>query len=95
MSQVKYIDYDCTDVDNVIFDKRIEALTTSFYRIDKRSLMVNYQGSAKDLYQNLEELIKEKYIIILDVTYPDYYGYHKSALWNWISAQFEIEKDKS
>lgn len=94
MTYVKYIDYDCTDVDNVIFDKRIEALTVSYYRIDKRSLMVNYHGTAKDLYDNLEELIKEKYILIMDVTHPDYYGYHKSALWDWINEQFGVEKTK-
>ena len=90
MSPIKYIDYDCTDVDNVIFDKKIEALSTSYYRIDKRSLMVNYQGSAKDLYNNLEELVKGMHILIIDIAYPDFYGFHNSALWDWLNEQFEI-----
>lgn len=91
MSPIKYIDYDCSEVDNVIFDKRIETLTTSFFRIDKRSLFVNYQGSSQQLYNNLEDLVKEKYILIMDVYNPDYYGFHKSALWQWMKTQFGIQ----
>lgn len=94
MSHIKYIDYDCSEVDNVLFDRRVESLSSSFYRIDKRSLMVNYIGTAKDLYNNLEDLVKEKYILIIDVSYPQFYGYHKSALWEWINTQFNIENNK-
>ena len=94
MSNIKYIDYDCSEVDNVLFDRRIETLTSSFYRIDKRSLMVNYIGTAKDLYNNLEDLVKEKYVLIIDVSNTQFYGYHKSALWKWINTQFEMDKNK-
>ena len=91
MSDIKYIDYDCTNVDNVIFDKKISAITTASYRINKRSLFVNYSGTAKDLYTNLESLIKDKHILILDISYPDFYGIHNSELWDWLNIQFGIE----
>lgn len=91
MSPIKYIEYDCSDVDNVMFDKRIKSITAAYYRIDKRSLLVNYSGGAKDLYENLEEFVKEKYILIFDINHPDFYGYHKSALWDWLNAQFGID----
>lgn len=93
MSNIKYIDYDCSDVDNVMFDKKIDSLTRSFYRIDKRSLIVNYPGSSKDLYDNLEEIVKEKNMLIIDINDPDYYGYHQSALWDWLKDQFSSLAD--
>ncbi len=94
MSSIKYIDYDCSDVDNIIFDKKLESLSKDYYRIDKRSLMVNYQGTSKDLYDNLEPLIKEKSILIIEVTFPNYFGYHNSALWDWLNVQFSNESEK-
>lgn len=94
MKSIKYIDYDCSDVDNIIFDKKLETLATDYYRIDKRSLMVNYQGTCKDLYDNLEPLIKEKHILIIEVTYPNYYGYHNSSLWSWLNVQFNEVSEK-
>jgi len=94
MSNIKYIDYDCVDVDNVIFDKKISAITTAYYRIDKRSLFVNYSGTAKDLYTNLESLMKDKHILIFDISYPDFYGFHNSALWDWLNTEFGIDKNK-
>lgn len=85
MSNIKYIDYDCSDVDNVIFDNKISTITSASYRIDKRSLIVNYPGSVKDLYTNPEPLVKDKHILIFDIT--NYYGFHNSELWDWINAQ--------
>ena len=90
MSNIKYIDYDCTDIDNVKFDKIINAITTASYRVDKRSLFFNYSGTHKDLHTNLESIMKDKHILIFDISYPNYYGFHNMALWNWLNAQFGI-----
>lgn len=93
MSNIKYIDYDCSDVDNIAFDKKLDVISNDYYRIDNRSLLVNYQGSAKDLYDNLEPLVKGKNALIFEINYPDYFGYHNSSLWDWLNDHFGVKSE--
>ena len=91
MSCVKYINYDSTDVDSVLFDKRIADICTSSYRIDANQIIVSYSGGVKDLYDNLSSLLEGKNILIIEFTQTGYYGYHNSSLWRWLKDQFDKE----
>lgn len=90
MSELKYINYDSQNVDGVAFDRKIESICRSSYRIDANQLFVAYSGSTKDLYENLNSIIEGKHILIIDVEQYGYYGYHDSNLWSWLREQYSV-----
>lgn len=90
MSDIKFIFYDSVEIDNVVFDNKIDSLCQASYRIDANHLLVHYSSSCKDLYENLAPLIEGKYIIIFDININEYYGYHNSSLWKWLKGQFSV-----
>ena len=88
MSNIKFICYDSVEVDNVVFDNKIDILCRASYRIDANHLLVHYSSTSKDLYENLAPLIEGKHILIFDINNTEYYGYHNSSMWKWLKEQF-------
>ena len=89
MSKIKFIFYDSSEVDNVLFDAKMASLCSSVYRVDANQLFVNYESTPKDLYENLLPLFERKHIVIIGVDSSEYYGYHNSSLWKWLKEQLE------
>lgn len=89
MSNIKYLNYDSSEMDNILFNNRLLSICSSVYRIDANQVFVNYAGSSKVLYENLAPILEGRYIIIIDVNQSGYYGYHNSSLWKWLKEQFD------
>lgn len=89
MNNVKIIYYNVETIDDSSFENAVASNTNtvSHFIIKPGLLLVNYQGSAQNLYQALGDLIKDRSILIhdLDSDIQGYYGFMNKDIWNWLS----------
>ncbi len=88
MNNVKIVYYNIETIDSDTFETMISSNqnTLSHYNVKPGLILVNYKGSAQALYESLGEVIKEKSILILDLSKEEraYYGFMNKDLWKWI-----------
>ena len=89
MNNVKILYYNCETIDTASIE---QALTNnSSYRshalIKNGLMLVNFRGSARDLYQTLGEIIQDKSVFIhdLDSDTHAYWGFLNRNIWEWLS----------
>lgn len=89
MNNVKILYYNCETVDTACIE---QALTTnnryrSHVLIKNGLMLVNFQGSARDLYQALGDHIQDKSVFIHDLDSDDnaYWGFLNRNIWEWLS----------
>lgn len=90
MNNVKIIYYNIDTIDGEFLEASIcsNNQTKSHYTVKPGLLLVNYQGTAQELYLSLGDLIKEKSILILDLANEpkSYYGFMNKDLWVWLES---------
>ena len=54
---------------------------------------MNFRGSARELYNSLGDMIKDKSILILDLNSEEksYYGFMNKDLWAWLEINNGIQ----
>lgn len=89
MNNVKILYYNCETVETASIE---QVLTNNIhYRshilIKKGLMLVNFQGSARELYQVLGDLIQDKSVFIhdLDSDANAYWGFLNRNVWEWLS----------
>ncbi len=90
---LKYIVYDKYQIDSEILISELNRLCNSvIYRISDNQLLVNYNGTSENLYNNLIQIIQDHRILIFDINQNAYFGYHDKRLWEWMKRQFDSDK---
>lgn len=88
MKRIKLIYCDVDNINLLLLHQKLERLCSSIYQIQKELILVTYNGTSKDLYDKLEEILKTKQTLILDIDASDgsYWGYMKKDLWQWFES---------
>lgn len=88
MNNLKFIYYNIDTIDKVLFETTLFNLPNCESHIEIKSgiLLVNYNGTAKELYEATECVVHEKNILIydLDDSRDAYWGFMNNKVWEWI-----------
>ena len=88
MNNIKILYYNIETIDGSTLEMSIRnsAEYVSHIEIKQGLLLVNFRGSARELYNSLSDEIKENSILIydLDSEKDSYWGYMNKNVWDWI-----------
>lgn len=87
MTNIKMIYFDSVAIDSVTFESRLSKLCISLYVIKEGIVIVNYNGSSKDLFDQLfpDSATNNVLIVDLDGSSGSYWGFMNKELWTWLS----------
>lgn len=90
MNNVKIIYFNIDTIDCISFERKVQSFAGyhSHFSIKPGLLLINYVGTAKDLYNELGDLVNEKNIFIhdLDSGFNAFWGYMNKQIWDWVKA---------
>lgn len=87
MKKIKIIYFDSVGIDSITFEGRLRSLCLSIYIIKDGLILASYNGSSKDLFDQLfpSESLGNVLIIDLDVSSNSYWGFMSKDLWTWLN----------
>ena len=85
MTNIKMIYFDSVAIDSVTFESRLSKLCISLYVIKEGIVIVNYNGSSKELFYQLFPNSATNNILIVDIDAASgsYWGFMNKELWTW------------
>ena len=90
MNNIKILYYNIETIDGSTLEMSLRncAEYVSHIEIKPGLLLVNFRGSAQELYNSLSDEIKENSILIydLDKSKDAYWGYMNKSVWDWIES---------
>lgn len=86
MNNLKLLYYDSNAINVISFENLISEQSISIYSIKPGLLLVNYNGTSKQLFDAIGPYTDNKNVMILDLDPGDnsYWGYMSKDLWSWI-----------
>ena len=92
MSNIKIIYYDSDNISVVSFEKLLTNTIESLYKIQPGLCLVNYQGSAKELYDIIQEFASGYNLLVMDISIDNngYWGYMNRNLWEWLKNNINL-----
>lgn len=90
MTNIKMIYFDSVGLDIVTFENRIRNVCHSIYVIKDGLVLVNYNGSAHELFNQLvpDDNRYNVLVVDLDTTPNTYWGFMNKDLWEWMRENF-------
>ena len=87
MTNIKMIYFDSVAIDSVTFESRLSKLCISLYVIKEGIVIVNYNGSSKELFCQRfpNSATNNIFIVDLDAASGSYWGFMNKELWTWLS----------
>ncbi len=87
MKNIKIIYFDSVALDSATLESQLSHLCLSLYVIKDGLLLVNFNGSSKDLFSQLfpNENVNNVLIADLDATIGSYWGFMNKSLWTWLN----------
>ena len=87
MTNIKMIYFDSVAIDSVTFESRLSKICISLYVIKEGIVIVNYNGSSKELFYQLfpNSATNNILIVDLDAASGSYWGFMYKELWTWLS----------
>ena len=89
MKTIKIIYFDSIGIDAQSFESRLKNECKSIYVIKEGVVIVNYIGTAKELFDSLFSSDNRNNVLIcdLDSSTDSYWGYMSIELWEWLKNQ--------
>lgn len=88
MNNVKIVYFNVDTIDKVLFETTLYNNPNCRSHIEIKSglILVNYVGSAKDLYDYIEGIALEKSVLVHDLDSADnaYWGFQNKVIWEWL-----------
>lgn len=87
MNNLKILYYDSNAINVNTFENLISEQSISIYKIKPGLLLVNYNGSSKQLFDAISTCSDNKNVMIIDLDPGDntYWGYMSKDLWTWLA----------
>ena len=87
MTNIKMIYFDSVAIDSVTFESRLSKLCISLYVIKEGIVIVNYNGSSKELFCQLfpNSATNNIFIVALDAASGSSWGFMNTELCPWLS----------
>lgn len=93
MSNIKIIYYNSGAIDVSHFENKVKSLCKSICNVKSGLLLVNYNGSAKELFDKINIEDNQIEILVVDVESQadplPYWGYMNRSIWDWFSQNRE------
>ncbi len=90
MNNMKFLYFNIETINGDVLEKCLKGSPSyvSHIEIKPGLLLVNFRGSAQELYNSLSDEIKENSILIydLDKSKDAYWGYMNKSVWDWIES---------
>lgn len=86
MNNIKIVYFDSVGINSSAFEVRLRNLCNSIFVIKEGFVLVNYSGSARDLFDSLFTSENRYNVLIhdLDTSENTYWGFMNRALWMWL-----------
>lgn len=86
MTNIKMIYFDSVALDAVTFENRLRNVCQSMYVIKDGLVFAHFNGSARDLFNQLVPNDNRYNILITDIdtSQDSYWGFMNKDLWNWM-----------
>lgn len=88
MNNVKIIYYNIETINSDAIENMVATnqKTISHYIIKPGLILVNFRGSAQNLYNDLIDYVRERSVFIhdLDSGTDSYYGFMNKSIWEWL-----------
>ena len=88
MNNVKIIYYNIETINSDAIENMVATnqKTISHYIIKPGLILVNFRGSAQNLYNDLIDYVREQSVFIhdLDSVTDSYYGFMNKSIWEWL-----------
>lgn len=90
MTNIKLVYFDSIGIDSVTFENRLRSHCHSVYVIKEGLVVVNYNGSAHELFDLLVPIDNRNNVLItdLDVAENSYWGFMNKDLWTWMKENY-------
>lgn len=87
MTKIKMVYFDSVGIDSVTFENRLRNVCQSIYVIKEGLAIVNYDGSAHQLFDLLVPADNRNNVLVTDLDISDnsYWGFMNKDLWTWLS----------
>lgn len=87
MNNLKILYYDSNAINVNTFENQIRERSISLYIIKPGLLLVNYNGTSKQLFDEISAYSDNKNVMIADLDPGEntYWGYMNKDLWTWLS----------
>lgn len=99
MNNIKILYFNIETIDGGILEKSIGNSSdyVNHIVIKPGLFLVNYNGSAHDLYNKLTDVVKENSILIYDLEKGKdaYWGYMNKNVWDWIQSNSDESSGSS
>ena len=86
--------FDSVALDTVTFENRLRNVCQSIYIIRDGLILVNYNGSAHDLFNQLVPDDNQYNIFVADIdtSHNSYWGFMNRDLWDWMKNNFNVAR---
>lgn len=93
--KILYFNIETIDGSTLEMSLRNSAEYVGHIEIKPGLLLINFRGSARELYNSLSDEIKENSILIydLDKEKDSYWGYMNKNIWDWIDQNSSEEQN--
>ena len=90
MTNIKIVYFDSIALDTVTLENRLRNVCQSVYIIKDGLVMVHYNGSAHELFNQLIPNDNRYNVLVadLDVSSDSYWGFMNRDLWDWMRDNF-------
>ena len=78
--------------DNILLHKKLNQICESVYKVSSFSYLVTYEGTPKELYDNLSDILNGRNVFVCEVynQYARYWGYMDKSLWAWLAENSKV-----
>lgn len=89
MNIIKILYFDSIGIDAQSFETRLKNECKSIYVVKDGLVLLNYDGTAKELFDSLFSSDNRYNVLIhdLDTSTDSYWGYMNIELWEWLKKQ--------
>ena len=86
MNNIKIVYFDSVGIDSTAFEFRLRNICNSIFVIKEGLVLVNYSGSARNLFDSLFTSENRYNVLIhdLDTSEDTYWGFMNHELWIWL-----------
>lgn len=88
MKNIKIVYFDAAAINPAQMGIELNNICNNMFSISPGLIMVNYHGTAKELFELLQPFSGVSNLMVLDVSVEDsgYWGYMNANLWRWIES---------
>lgn len=88
MKRNKLVYFDSKSIDTQVLESKLKEIRCEYYIVTEDLMLVVFDGTPKDLYETLLDIVDRYNIFIIDIvdSLDSYWGYMSKNLWEWLKS---------